>query len=163
MKSLVPKSQKNRLQVALLQAHGLQFNYNKLKSPSTQNVRNPFPMWALVQCAMPNLPKESKLITVNVTRTAIIGGKRIVQSSTEEIPAIKMLGTAAYDNAGITIDELVESIRNAGYIARRSTVAVAVNALMAQGIIARTRHTRKSKTPKRKGKVSFCKYFVQQV
>jgi hypothetical protein len=162
MKPLVSESKKNLLNIAQIQANQLQRNYKTLKSPSTQNVRNPFPMWALVQSVLPSVPKFSRMVKVNVTRTAIIDGKKYSRTVTEEMPAIKFLGTEIYDASGMTMDEVTESIRAQGFIAKQSTVAVAISKLNAQGLIEKVCFTRKTPNRNRRGVVSCRKYFLQQ-
>jgi hypothetical protein len=159
MKSLVNKKKQKLLAKAKGRAFLLQCDYTELDAPPTQNVRNPFPMWAIVQAAMPNIPKTVK---AQVTMTAVINGRRMTRTSVEEVPSVKFLGEEAYNNAGKTVNEITKEILENGFLANRQTVSQTINTLIKQGLVTKVRHTRPSTFPNRKASVSFCKYFMQE-
>lgn len=63
---------------------------------------------------------------------------------------------------GLTINEVMQSLKEQGYIANKSSVGVALNSLVRTHNASKSRHNRPSKNPNRKGSVSFCRYFIQQ-
>lgn len=148
------------LRIAQSKAKSLQENYNELEAPPTQNVRNPFPMWALVECALPTIQHPDTIVDVKVTRTAVINGKLVTRKSDEQVPIKEILGNA---NFGLTVNEIVAAIRNQGFIAKKTTVAMTISNLVSKGIVGKVRQTRKSIIPGRKSRISFCTYFLQQV
>ncbi len=147
------KSRSQFIKETLASARSLQVDYDILGAPSTQNVRNPVPMWALVQQA---LPKRSVVATVRVSAT--INGKKRSFAYKANVPTEKF-GTDVSN--GFTIEEVVQTIRDHGFIARKSTVSVALFQLKARGLIESIRQARPSKSPKRKGVVSFCRYVMR--
>lgn len=147
------KSRKQFVKQTLAAARSLQADYDILGAPSTQNVRNPVPMWALVQQA---LPKSSVLATVKITAT--INGKRRSFSYKSNVPTEKF-GVGLSN--GLTIEEVVQTIRDHGFIARRGNVVAAINQLKAKGLVEAVRQARPSKNPNRKGSVSFCRYVMR--
>lgn len=147
------KLRKQFIKRTLASARSLQADYDILGAPSTQNVRNPVPMWALIQQA---LPKSNVLATVKITAT--INGKRRSFSYKSNVP---MKDFGGMDSQGFTVEEVVKTIRDHGFIAHKSTVAVTINQLKAQGLVTAVRQVRPSKNPNRKGKVSFCRYVMR--
>ena len=146
------KSRKQFIKDTLANARSLQVDYDILGAPSTQNVRNPVPLWALVQQA---LPKKSVIATVRIT--ANINGKRRSFAYKANVPTEKF--GADLPN-GITIEEVVQTIRDHGFIARKGSVAQALATLKTQGIVEATRHNRPALTKSRRN-VSFCRYVMR--
>lgn len=146
------KSRKQFIKDTLAAARSLQVDYDTLGAPSTQNVRNPIPLWALVQQV---LPKKTVLATVKLTAT--IDGKRRSFAYKATVPTEKF-GTDISN--GISIEEVVQSIRDHGFIAHKGSVAVALATLKTKGIVESTRHLRPSLTKSRRN-ASFCRYAVR--
>lgn len=146
------KSRKQFIRKTLAAARSLQVDYDILGAPSTQNVRNPVPLWALVQQA---LPKKNVLATVRITAT--INGKRRSFAYKANVPTEKF--GADLPN-GFTIEEVVQSIRDHGFIAHKGSVAGALATLKSKGLVESTRHNRPALTKSRRN-VSFCRYVMR--
>jgi hypothetical protein len=145
------KSKIQFLKKTLGSARSLQADYDRLGAPSTQNVRNPDPMWALVQQA---LPKKNVIAIGNLW--AIIDGKRKSIAYKALIPVEKFGDDVP---SGATVEELVQTIKDHGFLAKKGSVNAAINSLKAQGLVEVTRHQRPSKTKSRRN-VSFCRYMM---
>lgn len=150
------KSRSQFIKETLASARSLQVDYDILGAPATQNVRNPVPMWALVQQA---LPKKTVLATVKISAT--IGGKRKSFSYKANVPSEKFGNDVPN---GSTVEEIIQTIRDHGFLARKGNVMNAIHVLKAQGLVEVSRHTRQNPNKywrRVKPTVSFCRYVMR--
>lgn len=153
MKTLVHSTKKKTiLKHAQRKAKALQKDYVSLEAPSTQNVRNAFPMWAIVQAALLPAPLPTSTVDAVLQMSANINGKRIVKNTTRKVPILYVVGKDFYAPLGKSVNELLSLIRNHGFMATRANVASALKTLMRQGLVFRLPFSSKSNY----------KYFLQE-
>ena len=115
-----------KLNTALTFANATRQAYRAVKAPSTQNVRNPFPMHVLVRQVLTTLPNGDEPIMVKKTTRFTYQGKRFCKYQVVNVPAHEVLGSNFYQDNGDSINYVVAKLRAKGFIANRGTVAQAL-------------------------------------
>lgn len=105
--------------------------YNGIGSPSTQRVRNPFPMHALVEAALPTLPDPYKPLTV--TAKYKVNGKTFTRKITA--PASQLLPAAEWQKQGKTVQDIIGDLEAEGFRAPEMGVRGALFKLSRLGLI----------------------------
>ena len=127
------------LKDALVLAKMTQQRYTALKSPPTQNVRNPFPLRELVQDALPSLPRPDAIVKGKAKYTFTVNGQRFVKTSNVQMKLVEVVGTDFFVQNSLSASALVAKLRNAGYIANEGTVRLTLNLNRHAGLVQRVR------------------------
>jgi len=106
------------LKATLAKAQDLQRRYRKMGAPHTQNVRNPYPMHILVASILPELPDRGDSFTVKAKLTAF--GKKFTKHV--EVTAEDALGHDFWDKRALTVEQVCDTLRSAGFLAKEITV-----------------------------------------
>lgn len=145
-------------------AHELQFRYNILGAPQTQNVRNPMPMHQLVLTVLPTLPDPSAIVEAKQIIKTTVLGKSFLKTQTVKVNAYDTLGRAYYNTHGLSVDEIMGILEAKGFIAHRSSVTMALNSARWNNKAQSMRFT-KPRTSKEimlgiRRNTSYCRYFA---
>lgn len=127
----------SKLAKALRLAKQTQLSYNALGSPSTQRVRNPFPLRELVQEALPALPSPATLVQGKAKYSFTVNGQRFVKKSNVQMPLVEVVGTDFFVQNSLSASALVAKLRKAGYIANPATVRLTINNNRLAGLVQR--------------------------
>ena len=120
------KTNKTYLAATLTIAQRLQARYNQLKSPSTQRVRNPFPMHELVKEALPTLPNYDKIYEIPVQAAVTIDGKRFMVTHTILKTRSEITGEDEIQTKGMTKEEIKTTLEKEGFRATLGGISGAV-------------------------------------
>ena len=140
----------------MAKANEVQTRYDKLGSPWTQNVRNPLPMPQLILSVLPTLPAPNSVIEVRKETKLTALGKSFVKVSDDKAYAHDILGHSHWEQNALTVDEVVEALRQKGFFALRGTVAMALNSGRYNANVQSMRFTKASGG---RGS-SYCRYFL---
>lgn len=111
----------------MAKAAEVQARYNEIGAPSTQRVRNPIPMHKLVLSVLPVLLNPEVMVPVEKKVTLTVTGKKFVKTIQDMEPLGKVLGDDYYLHIGMTVNEVQLKLCQMGFIATRSTVALALS------------------------------------
>ena len=142
-----------QIQTAMSNAKETQRQYDALSSPSTQRVRNPFPMWLLVMNTLPLLPAPSDKVTLKRKVHTTANGKRFVKEITLTLEARDLLPAKAWHNQGMSTEKVISELQRQGYIVNPQTVRMTLSNLRHAGCFA-------LRNPR--GKTSSKLYFCRQ-
>ena len=143
---------KNKLKTALPIAHDLQRRYTALRAASTQNVRNPLPMWKLVIDALPVLPQKYEQVKVRLS----VKGQKFIRS----LPAHLVFDETYWEKHSFTVEDVVSKIQSAGFIAKRNTVAMTLNHLLRSRMAVSIRCVRPLPKQAYRKNTSYCRYHL---
>ena len=128
---------KTSLRSTLRKAKSLQHKYNILKSPSTQNIRNPFPMHQLVEMALPVLPDPNSIIPVTLNFSFTFHGKKYVKREMSNEFARDIIDHTAWTKAARTPRQVMADLQAMGYIVNsQATVASSLSLAQSMGKVA---------------------------
>ena len=146
------KQSKQYIQSTMEQAHALQARYSNLKSPGTQNVRNPFPMWQLVQTVLPTIPHPLDNVNAKVRVKFTVFGKKMVKTETKKLLAKDSLPANYWEKHALSVSDIITKLEDDGFICNPPSVRIALASVGA------TAFRSKNKTGK-KG-APLCKYYL---
>ena len=107
---------KKDLRSALRKAHKLQAKYNALGSPSTQRVRNPFPMHVLAATVLPVLPNPNSIIPVTLNFSFTFQGKKFVKREMSQEYARDIIDSTVWTKAARSPRQVMADLQAMGYL-----------------------------------------------
>lgn len=135
---------KTSLRSTLRQSKALQAKYNRLGSPSTQNVRNPFPMHKLAKDVLPLLPDPNETVPVTIQTRFTFNGRVYIEQSKGFKYVRDVVPPSEWQQNGKTVEDVVNDLVNLGYIINKpSTVAMALTSAVRRGKITAVPQTRR--------------------
>ena len=124
---------KTSLRSTLHNAKTLQMKYNRLGSPSTQNIRNPFPLHELVQMALPILPNPNCIIPVTLNFSFTFHGKKYVKREMSNEYARDIIDQTVWTKAARSPRQVMADLRKMGYIVN-SQASVAQSLIVSRSL-----------------------------
>lgn len=115
-------------------AKDLQQRYKKMGAPGTQNVRNPLPMRLLVLEVLPMLPLPYDRMAKRAIKLTSLGKKFAKGQKT--ISALRLFGKQFWEDQSLTTEEIVNELRNKGFITNDRSVKCAISTAMQQNNIS---------------------------
>jgi hypothetical protein len=120
------QDRKQYLRKSMEHAHALQARYANMKSPVTQNVRNPFPMWQLVQTILPTIPHPLDNVKAKVRFKFTVLGKQMVKTEIRNMLAKDSLPADYWEKHALSFSAIVALLCDDGFICNRAGVRVAL-------------------------------------
>lgn len=115
-------------------------------------------MHQLVLTVLPTLPLPSDIIPVHKATRITALGKSFVKHSDDKAYAIDALGHDYWESKALSVDEIVAKLTAKGFIVRKGTVAMALNAGRYSAGVASFRCNKTNVTELRGS--SYCRYFI---
>jgi hypothetical protein len=119
---------KQYVKTTMAVAKDLQARYDALGAPATQSIRNPLPVRELIKTVLPVLPNRYyAAFECKFNAVIMLGGKKMVIPHTHSVSASEVVGHEFWKNNGMTCHQVVDALRNKGFLVTTAAVQVALS------------------------------------